>query len=358
MISGQVPVRQIDVHDTWAARDLPVLDATIGLLEHSYMVTVVDIAAKTGLAPSVVAQALDALNPVYVDFRKTTTGGDPSFWYVFKVTPEARRAVGQWPTAEALVSRLAEELSIAARRDGDADSQGLLAYAARLIGDTLRDATLRAAGAVLAPAFNGIPVPEMGQPVPPPAPLPVVEFQSLVQLPELPELLRPQQSDGLSQVTSVTAQPEDVPAPVLETAAPEPAAPEPPVLESAVPEPAAPEPAAPEPPVLKSAVPEPAAPEPAAPDPAAFDWLTPAPPAAIGEDEMATPAEPSAEVPDLNPWPDGSGSADASAAAHDLADEAQPGAFRPSLGTWPAADADADATDVDLNLVEARNDAV
>lgn len=191
MISGQVPVRQMLVHDTWAARDLPVLDATVGLLERSYMVTVTDIAAQTGLDPSVVAQALEALDPVYVDFRKTTTGGDPRFWYVFKVTPEARRAVGQWPTAEALASRLAEELAAAAQQEADGERQGLLAYAARLVGDTLRDATVRAAGAVLAPAFGGIPLPERGQPLPPPQPQEEPEFASLVQLPELPELLRP-----------------------------------------------------------------------------------------------------------------------------------------------------------------------
>jgi len=75
------------VHDTWAARDLPVLDATVSLLERSYMVTVTDIAASTGFDEATVATALEALDPVYVDFRKTTTGGDPRFWYVFKVTP-------------------------------------------------------------------------------------------------------------------------------------------------------------------------------------------------------------------------------------------------------------------------------
>ena len=179
------------VYDTWAARDLPVLDATVGLLEHSYMVTVTDIAAKTGLDPSVVAQALEALDPTYVDFRKTTTGGDPRFWYVFKVTPEARRAVGQWPTAEALADRLADELSTAARQETDAERQGLLVYAARLLGDTLRGSTVRAAAAVLAPAFGGIPMPEKGQPLPSPEPRQEPDFSSLVPLPELPELLRP-----------------------------------------------------------------------------------------------------------------------------------------------------------------------
>jgi hypothetical protein len=154
------------VQDTWAARDLPVLDATVSLLEQSYMVTVTDIADRTGLDASVVATALEALDPVYVDFRKTTTGGDPRFWYVFKATPEARRVVGQWPTAEALATRLAEELSVAARQESDGERQGLVAYAARLIGDTLRDVTVRAAGQVLAPAFGGVPQPEMGSPLP------------------------------------------------------------------------------------------------------------------------------------------------------------------------------------------------
>ncbi len=182
------------MHDTWAARDLPVLDATVGLLEQSYMVTVTDIAARTRLDPSVVAKALEAMDPVYVDFRKTTTGGDPRFWYVFKVTPEARRAVGQWPTAEALASRLAAELTAAAQHETDAERQGLLAYAARLVGDTLREATVRAAAEVLAPAFGGTPVPEMGQPVPEPEPQQELDFPSLVPLPELPELLRPEQA--------------------------------------------------------------------------------------------------------------------------------------------------------------------
>jgi hypothetical protein len=178
------------VHDTWVARDLPVLDATVALLEQSFMVTVTDIAAHTDLDPSVVATALEALDPVYVDFRKTTTGGDPRYWYVFKVTPEARRAVGQWPTAESLASRLAEELAAAAREEPEAERKELLTYAARLVGETLRDATVRAAGRVLGPAFGGLPVPELGMPVPEPEPAPESDYPSLVELPELPELLR------------------------------------------------------------------------------------------------------------------------------------------------------------------------
>ena len=142
--------------DTWAARELPVLAATVALLEESYMVTVSDIAGRTGLDEAVVARALEALDPVFLDFRKTTTGGDPTFWYVLKVTPAARQAVGQWPTPEALVTALAGELSAAAGQEADPERKGLLTYAARLIGDTLRDASLRAAEAVLAPALTAM----------------------------------------------------------------------------------------------------------------------------------------------------------------------------------------------------------
>lgn len=143
--------------DTWAHRDLPVLNATVSLLEDSYMVTVSDIADRTGLALADVARALEALDPTYVDFRKTTTGGDPRFWYVLKATPDARRAVGQWPTPETLIGRLAEGLSAAAERETDPDRKGLLSYSARLIGDTLRDVVIEVAAQVMSPAFGNAP---------------------------------------------------------------------------------------------------------------------------------------------------------------------------------------------------------
>ena len=98
---------------------MPVLSAAVALLENSYMVTVSDIAERTGLDQADVARSLDAMDPTYVDFRKTETGGDPTFWYVLKVTPEARRAVGQWPTAESLIDRLAQAFREAADREED-----------------------------------------------------------------------------------------------------------------------------------------------------------------------------------------------------------------------------------------------
>jgi hypothetical protein len=190
------------VHDTWAARDLPVLDATVGLLEQSYMVTVTDIAARTGLDPSVVAKALETLDPAYVDFRKTTTGGDPRFWYVFKVTPEARRAVGQWPTPQSLANRLADELAAAAQHEPDSERQALLSYAARLIGDTLQDYTVRAAASVLAPALGQFELPELGElplpdPMPDARPMPEPDAQPApAVLPDLAALPEPGEGPG------------------------------------------------------------------------------------------------------------------------------------------------------------------
>jgi hypothetical protein len=142
------------VKDTWASRDLPVLDATITLLEDSYMVTVSDIAERTGLDQAAVARALEALDPEYVDFRKTTTGGDPRFWYVHKATPLARREVGQWPTPDTLIGNLAHGLSEAAERETDPERKGLLTYSARLLGDTLKDIAVDAATRLLYPGYG------------------------------------------------------------------------------------------------------------------------------------------------------------------------------------------------------------
>jgi predicted transcriptional regulator len=139
------------VEDTWASRDVPVLNAVVALLEQSYMVTVSDIAGRTGIDQADVARSLDALNPTYLDFRKTETGGDPTFWYVHNVTPQARRAVGQWPTAESLIDRLAQAFTEAAGREEDFERQYQLRQAAELLSDKVRDVAVRAAATITGP---------------------------------------------------------------------------------------------------------------------------------------------------------------------------------------------------------------
>jgi hypothetical protein len=139
------------VEDTWAVRDVPVLSAVVELLDHSYMVTVSDVAEKTGLDLAEVARSLDSMDPTFVDFRKTETGGDPRFWYVNRVTPEARQAVGQWPTAEGLVDRLVKAFGDAADHEEDAERHYQLRQAAGLIGETVRDVAVRVTATITGP---------------------------------------------------------------------------------------------------------------------------------------------------------------------------------------------------------------
>ena len=130
---------------------MQVLSAVVALMGQSYMVTVSDIAGRTGLELAEVARSLDAMDPTYVEFRKTETGGDPTFWYVLKVTPEARRVVGQWPTAEGLIDRLAQAFSDAADHEEDAEKHYQLRQAAGLLTDTVRDVAVQAAAAIVGP---------------------------------------------------------------------------------------------------------------------------------------------------------------------------------------------------------------
>ena len=136
---------------------MPVLSSVVELLGHSYMVTVSDIAARTGLEQAEVARSLDAMDPTFVDFRKTETGGDPTFWYVNKVTPEARRAVGQWPTPEGLVDRLVQAFNNAADHEEDAERHYQLRQAAGLLGETLRDVAVRVAATITGPSAANSP---------------------------------------------------------------------------------------------------------------------------------------------------------------------------------------------------------
>jgi hypothetical protein len=148
---------------------MPVLTALVALLDQSYMVTVSDIAERTGLEQAEVARSLDAMDPTYVDFRKTETGGDPTFWYVLKVTPQARQAVGQWPTAEGLIDRLAKAFRDAAENEDDPERHYQLRQAAGLLGDSIRGDAVQMVAAIAGLATTG-PSPTGPPPAgPPPA---------------------------------------------------------------------------------------------------------------------------------------------------------------------------------------------
>lgn len=132
---------EAEVEDTWFSRDLPVLDAVVTLLDQpgSFMAQVREIAAKTGMDEDEVARALDAMDGTYVEFEQFATGGRPGSWRVRRVSPEARRAVGQWPTPENVVARLAEAFSAAAEHEPDTERRGKLRALASFLADTGKD---------------------------------------------------------------------------------------------------------------------------------------------------------------------------------------------------------------------------
>jgi hypothetical protein len=135
------------VEDTWTHRDLPVLDATVRLLEMSYFPNVRDIAAAAGMDTETTARALEALDGTFLDLSRTL--GSPENWHVNTVYAEARRAVGQWPTAESLIVRLADGFSAAAEREPDPEKKGRLrSFAGWLVGGG-RDVAVEVAAKVV-----------------------------------------------------------------------------------------------------------------------------------------------------------------------------------------------------------------
>ena len=125
------------MEDTWVSRDLPVLDATVALLENSPLVDVADIAGRAGFTVAETGRALQAMEGLYVNLAMSM--GGPESWSVQGVTPAARQAVGQWPSAENLITRLVEGLNVAAEHEADPQRKSRLRQAAALLGGTVRD---------------------------------------------------------------------------------------------------------------------------------------------------------------------------------------------------------------------------
>ena len=119
------------MESTWASRDLPVLDATVRLLTHDTMPEFGDIATETGMTLETVAAALHALDGTFVDLQQ---GFSLETSYVSSVSADARRVVGQWPTAESLVTQLAEAFTTAADQEPDPEKKGRLRSIASGLG--------------------------------------------------------------------------------------------------------------------------------------------------------------------------------------------------------------------------------
>jgi hypothetical protein len=126
------------MEETWASRDLPVLDAVVRLLDESpgMMLLGQQVVERTGMDPADVERAVWALNPDYVILgRQLAAEGGIDMQCLDGVTAEARRVVGQWPTGERLVEQLAAGIAQAAERETDPEQKSRLrAIASGLVG--------------------------------------------------------------------------------------------------------------------------------------------------------------------------------------------------------------------------------
>ncbi|MDQ2873611.1 MAG: hypothetical protein M3Y33_01805 [Actinomycetota bacterium] len=126
------------MEDTWFSRDLPILDAAVKLFQAQDFVEVGDLARATGFEPKAVARALRDMEGVFVG-QVQGRMGDVDSWFITEVAPAARRAVGQWPTPENVVARLAEAFSAAAEHEPDPERKGKLRAVGSFMGDTGKD---------------------------------------------------------------------------------------------------------------------------------------------------------------------------------------------------------------------------
>lgn len=126
---------------TWESRDLPVLNAVVQIYEETgQAIRPKQIEVATGIDSADVQKALRALlseNPPFLERGQGAMGGQVLM--VGRVTGHARRAVGAWPTAEALTDRLARAFAQAAELEGEPEKKSILKRSAEAFGGVSRD---------------------------------------------------------------------------------------------------------------------------------------------------------------------------------------------------------------------------
>jgi hypothetical protein len=136
--------------DTWASRDLPVLESVVAQLDELLLLNghpdAVDVAGWSGWPVEEVIPALNALDGEYINLHRTL---EPEGWYVTGVTARARRAVGQWPSGENLIERLSASISEAAEQEKDPAQKRRLLSVARELGGAAKTIAINVATEML-----------------------------------------------------------------------------------------------------------------------------------------------------------------------------------------------------------------
>lgn len=149
------------MEDTWANRDLPVLEAIVGLCDETPgdWVLAQRIDERTNMSHAEVQQALFALSrehPPYFeplddsDFEGASIGG------VRNPSGHARRTVGSWPSPEALADRLVVAMNRAADEEEDEERKGWLKKTAGFLGGAGRDLAVDVMGSAIRKQMSGM----------------------------------------------------------------------------------------------------------------------------------------------------------------------------------------------------------
>lgn len=112
------------------------------------------IAETTGLDVRDVGKAAVALqSDMLIDLDKGM--GGPESWHVKGVAGEARRMVGQWPTAEQFVDEVVHRLQAAADEEPDEERRGRLRELASSAGGVARQVFVDVTAAVITRQMGG-----------------------------------------------------------------------------------------------------------------------------------------------------------------------------------------------------------
>jgi len=144
------------MENTWTDRDLPALDAMVKYLDEQpqSFPRLSAIAELAGMDVADVGKAAIALQSDMLVDIQTTVGG-PESWHLRGVSGEARRLVGQWPTADQFVDELVRRLQAAADGEPDEERRGRLRELASAAGGVARSVFVDVTTAVITRQMGG-----------------------------------------------------------------------------------------------------------------------------------------------------------------------------------------------------------
>lgn len=130
----------VNVEDTWASRELPILEASLRRLDAGQgFAQLRDIADELTFADDEIRAGVRALCDAQPPYLSVQWAGGRAIGHVDAVFERARRELGSWPSADAMVTQLVAALTSAAEAETEPERKGRLRAAAEVIGGMARD---------------------------------------------------------------------------------------------------------------------------------------------------------------------------------------------------------------------------